>query len=167
MLQSQIECEDRVEHPVDVVERLAGLRDWSFDRNDADEISIGVSGVWTEYNVAYTWLARHEALHLACAFDLKAPERHRAELAQLVARINEQLWIGHFDVWSKDGVVMFRHAMLLAGGAQPNDAQCEAILSNALEACERYYQSFQFVVWGGKTAAEALEGALFETRGQA
>jgi hypothetical protein len=57
--------------------------------------------------------------------------------------------------------------MLLAGGAQPNDAQCEAILSSALEACERYYQSFQFVVWGGKTASEALEGAMFDTRGHA
>ena len=167
MLQSRIECEERGEHPVDVVERLASLKDWSFDRNDADEISIGVAGVWAEYNVAFTWLSQCEALHLACAFDLKARERRRGELAQLVARINEQLWIGHFDVWSKDGVVMFRHAMLLAGGAQPNDAQCEAILSNALEACERYYQSFQFVVWGGKNTAEALEGALFETRGQA
>jgi len=167
MLQSQIECEDRVEHPVDVVERLASLKDWSFDRDDQDEISIGVSGAWAEYNVAFTWLAQCEALHLACAFDLKVPERRRAEAAQLVARINEQLWVGHFDVWSKDGVVMFRHAMLLAGGAQPNDAQCEAILSSALEACERYYQSFQFVVWGGKTASEALEGAMFDTRGHA
>ena len=46
MLQSQSEVEDRVEHPVDVVERLASLKDWSFDRDDADEISIGVSGAW-------------------------------------------------------------------------------------------------------------------------
>ena len=79
----------------------------------------GVSGVWAEYNVAFTWLAQCEALHLACAFDLKVPERRRTEAAQLVAKINEQLWVGHFDVWSKDGVVMFRHAMLLAGGASP------------------------------------------------
>jgi hypothetical protein len=164
---SHIEWNERAEHPVDVVERLACLKDWSFDRDDPDEISLDVSGAWTDYNVAFTWLAQCEALHLACAFDLKAPERRRPELAQLVARINEQLWLGHFDVWSKDGVVMFRHALPLAGGAQASDAQCEAVLSSALEACERYYQSFQFVVWGGKTAAEALEGAMFETRGEA
>ena len=167
MLLSGIEIDERVEHPVDVVERLANLKDWSFDREDPDEISICVAGGWADYNVAFTWLPQCEALHLACAFDLKVPERRRAEAATLVAKINEQLWVGHFDVWSRDGVVMFRHAMLLAGGAQPNDAQCEAIMANALEACERYYQAFQFVVWAGKTTTEALEGAMFDTQGEA
>jgi hypothetical protein len=167
MLQSGIEIDERVEHPVDVVERLASLKDWSFDRDDPDEISICVAGAWADYNVAFTWLPQCEALHLACAFDLKVPERRRAEAANLVAKINEQLWIGHFDVWSRDGVVMFRHAMLLAGGAQANDAQCEAVMASALEACERYYQAFQFVVWAGKSAKEALEGAMFDTHGEA
>jgi hypothetical protein len=167
MLLSGIEMNERVEHPVDVVERLAHLKDWSFDREDPDEISICVAGGWADYNIAFTWLPQCEALHLACAFDLKAPERRRMELASLVAKINEQLWVGHFDVWSHDGVVMFRHALLLAGGAQPNDAQCEAIMANALEACERYYQAFQFVVWAGKTTAQALEGAMFDTQGEA
>ncbi len=37
----------------------------------------------------------------------------------------------------------------------------------AVEACERYYQAFQFVVWAGKTAAEALDTAMFETAGEA
>jgi hypothetical protein len=167
MLHSGIEFEDRIEHPVDVVERIASLKDWSFDRDDPDEISISVAGSWADYNVAFTWLPQHEALHLACAFDLKVPERRRVETSSLVSKINEQLWVGHFDVWSKDGVVMFRHALLLAGGAQANDAQCEAALANALEACERYYQSFQFVVWAGKSSVEALEGAMFETHGEA
>ncbi len=72
MLLSGIEIDERVEHPVDVVERLASLKDWSFDRDDPDEISICVAGAWADYNVAFTWLPQHEALHLACAFDLKA-----------------------------------------------------------------------------------------------
>jgi hypothetical protein len=40
-------------------------------------------------------------------------------------------------------------------------------LLTAVEACERYFQSFQFVVWAGKSAPEALQTALFETAGQA
>ena len=36
---------DRPEHPVDVVERLAALNEWAFDRADEDEISILVSGL--------------------------------------------------------------------------------------------------------------------------
>lgn len=91
----------------------------------------------------------------------------RTEALTLISLINEQLWIGHFDVWPKDGVVMFRHALLLTGGADLNPTQCEAVLTNAVAACERYYQAFQFVVWAGKSGREALETAMIETKGEA
>ena len=64
-------------------------------------------------------------------------------------------------------LVMFRHSLLLAGGAEPNGSQCETLLKVALDACDRYYQAFQFVLWAGKTPREALEGAMFETVGEA
>ena len=40
----ETESSERPEHPVDVVERLAALNDWAFDRADEDEISILVGG---------------------------------------------------------------------------------------------------------------------------
>jgi len=108
-----------------------------------------------------------EALHLACAFDLKVPDRRRAEVLQLIARLNERLWIGHFDLWTNDGLVMFRHALVLTGGVAATNRQCEALLDAALEACERNFQAFQFVIWAGKSAAEAMDAAMFETAGEA
>jgi hypothetical protein len=158
---------ERAEHPVDIVERLAASNEWSFDRGDQDEISISVAGGWTDYRIAFTWLSDVEALHVACAFDLKVGDRRRSEVRALIALINEQLWVGHFDLWTSDDVVMFRHAMLLAGGVEPNILQCESALQLAVGACERYYQAFQFVVWASKSAREALDGALFETVGEA
>ncbi|MGI3902005.1 MAG: YbjN domain-containing protein [Janthinobacterium lividum] len=157
----------RAEHPVDVVERLAAMREWSFDREDEDEISISVEGASTDYHVAFTWLSDLEALHVGCAFDLKVPDRRRIEIQTLIALINEQLWIGHFDLWSKENVVMFRHALLMSGGADPDGRQCEAILKMAVTASDRYFQAFQFVLWAGRTAREALDGAMFETQGEA
>jgi hypothetical protein len=157
----------RTEHPVDIIERLAALNEWAFDRDEEDEISISVAGSWTEYNVAFTWLSEIEALHIACAFDLKVPNTRRSESLALASLINEQLWIGHFDIWAKDGVIMFRHAILLAGGADLNVTQCEAAMTSAVAACERYYQAFQFVVWAGKNAREAFDTALIETIGEA
>ena len=62
---------------------------------------------------------------------------------------------------------MFRHALVLAGGVDASNQQCEALLATALEACERYFPAFQFVVWAGKSAREALDAAMFETSGQA
>jgi hypothetical protein len=163
---AQIELE-RSEHPVDLIERIAAFNEWAFDRDEEDEISIAVSGTWSDYNVAFTWLSEIEALHVACAFDLKVPLARRTEALALISLINEQLWIGHFDVWPKDGVVMFRHAFLLTGGAELNPTQCEAALTNAIAACERYYQAFQFVVWAGKSGREALDTAMIETKGEA
>jgi len=158
---------DRAQHPVDVVEQLAATNDWSFDREDEDEISISVSGRWSDYHIAFTWLSDLETLHVSCAFDLKAPDRLRGEIGALIASINEQLWVGHFDLWPKEGVVMHRHGLMLVGGAEPTRALCAAHLDNALSTCERYYQAFQFVLWAGKSAREALEAANFETKGEA
>ena len=62
---------------------------------------------------------------------------------------------------------MFRQALPLNGGAEANDQQIECLLSSALESCERHYQAFQFVVWAGKTAEQALDSVLFETLGEA
>lgn len=158
---------ERPEHPVDVVERLAALNEWAFDRADEDEISILVAGLWAHYEVAFTWLPEIESLHVSCSFDLKIPPRRRDEIIALVQMINEQLWLGHFDLWKREDIVMFRHAHCLSGGAQPSDAQCRTIVNAAVSACENYYQAFQFVLWAGRTAREAMDLAMFETKGNA
>ncbi len=157
----------RPSNPLDLIERLAALNDWSFDRDSDDELSVSVKGGWADYQVAVTWLEEVEALHVASAFDMKIPDRRRAEVLELVSLINEQLWVGHFDLWSAENVVMYRHALLLSGGAEPTDEQSGALIHTAVEACERYFQAFQFVVWAGKSAREALEGAMLETVGEA
>jgi hypothetical protein len=158
---------ERVEHPVDIVERVAAHNAWSFDREQRDEISIAVAGQWNDYNVAFTWLPDVEALHLACAFDMKTPAKRRDEVLRLIALANAQMWVGHFDLWTEDGLIIFRHALLLAGGLEASRRQCESMLANAVTACERYYQAFQFVAWSGKSAREALDAAMFETVGTA
>jgi hypothetical protein len=159
--------QDRQSHPVDVIEQIAALNDWTFERAGDDEITISVAGGWADYHVSFSWMEDREAIHLACAFDLKVPDTRKLEVMRLITSVNEQLWIGHFDLWSTEGVVMFRQALLLSGGAEPNNSQVERLLVTAIEACERYFQAFQFVVWAGKDAAEALEGVLFETVGEA
>src|SRR4051794_3476318 len=99
---------ERAEHPVDIVERLAALNDWVFNRDDDDEISISVTGTWADYHMAFTWLPELETLHIGCAFDLKVPERRKQELLTLVSTLNEQIWAdisscGRAGVWSCSG----------------------------------------------------------------
>jgi hypothetical protein len=154
-------------NPLDVVERIASVNDWSFERAGDDEITILIGGRWSDYQVSFTWMYDIEALHLACAFELKVPDRLRTEVQQLISMINEQMWVGHFDLWTQEGIVMYRHALVLAGGVEASGRQCEALLGTALDACERYFPAFQFVVWAGKSPREALDATMFETQGQA
>jgi hypothetical protein len=154
-------------HPVDVIEHVASHNDWAFERTGDDEISISVAGSWTDYHVSFSWMEDFEALHLACAFDIKVPESRTLEIMRLLSLINEQMLFGHFDLWEQEGAIMFRQSLLLAGGAEPTSQQVEVLLSSALEACECYFQSFQFVVWSGTSAKDALSSVLFETQGNA
>ena len=157
---------ERAINPVDLVEQLAITHDWSTDRTGDDELTLVVGGSWTDYHVSLNWRNDLEALHLACAFDFRVPENRLNEMYRLVAQINEQLWLGHFDLWTQEGLVMYRHALLL-NGSVASVAQCEAMLKAALESCERYYQAFQFVVWAGKPSRDALASTMFETEGRA
>lgn len=154
-------------HPVDVIEHVASSNEWSFERTGDDEIAISVAGSWTDYHISFSWMEDYEALHLACAFDIKVTEPRVNEVLRLLSLINEQLLMGHFDLWRQEGAIMYRQSLLLAGGAEPTSRQVEVLLSSAIEACETYFQAFQFVVWSGVTAREAMESVLFETVGQA
>lgn len=156
----------RLNNPIDIIEQVATSNDWSTDRASRDELTMVIAGNWTDYNLSLNWRDDLETMHVACAFDFKVPDNRLGEVYRLVAQINEQLWLGHFDVWIQEGLVMFRHGLML-NGAVATTGQCEALLNAALEACERYYQAFQFVVWAGKDSRHALASAMFETEGRA
>ena len=154
-------------NPLSVVEEIAASNDWSFERSGDDEITILTRGQWTDYQLSFTWMGEIDALHLACAFDMKIPEARREEVRRLIAAINEQLWVGHFDLWTATGSVMLRQALILPDGLIASPAQCELMLEGAIGACERYYPALQFVVWAGKTAQQAMSAAMFDTAGEA
>jgi hypothetical protein len=154
-------------NPLDRIEELAESRDWSIERQTNDEVNLVVEANWGTLQVSLSWREDIEGLHLAGCFDFKVPLPRREEVGRLLNMINEQLYLGHFDLWRHDGSVVFRNGLTLAGGAEANEAQCEALITLALDACERYFPAFQFVIWAGKTAEQAIEASLLETMGEA
>ena len=105
---------------------------------------------------------------MACAFDLKVPDRRRQDMLQLISQSTSSSGSAISTSGASENVVMFRHALLLAGGADADRrANARPCCGSSVEACERYFQAFQFVIWAGKTAREALDCVLFETEGEA
>lgn len=158
---------ERLSHPVDMIEFVADTNDWSFERPADDEIAMTVDGKWADYQVSFSWMENFETLHLSCAFDLKIPTARLNEVIKLVHHINGEILMGHFDVWPRTDIVIFRQSLLLSGGVEPTGRQVEVLLSSALDACEAYYQAFHFVVWSGMDAESAVGAVMFETVGEA
>jgi hypothetical protein len=62
---------------------------------------------------------------------------------------------------------LFRHGALLGAGGVLTLDQAQILVETAIDECERFYPVFQFVLWGGKSPAEAISASLIETRGEA
>ena len=153
--------------PVEMLAQLFEAHGWPCEFVNDDEICGEIQGSWATYQLRGIWRSEDNVLQLLCLPEIRVPDAKRKAAYELLALVNEQLWLGHFDLWSQDGIVMFRHALVLAGGVDASLKQCEALLDAAVEACERYYQAFQFVVWAGKSAREARDVVMFETEGEA
>ena len=154
-------------HPVDVVEQVMASNAVPFERCGDDDLAAEYSGRWCSYQLWFAYRPDLDGLHFSCAFDMRVPREMRDRLFPLLAMINERLWLGHFDLWLEEGQPAFRHAMLFRGGEPPSAAQIEHLIETAVAECERFYPAFQHVLWAGKTASDAVAGALFETAGQA
>ncbi len=152
--------------PIDTLERYFAAHGWKHDR-DGDEIVGNVKGSWTEFELRAIWRAEDGVLQFLALPDVRVPDERRQAIYETIGLINEQLWIGHFELWSSSGILLFRHAAMLGDEPQLTLDQCEALIDAAIDECERFYPVFQFVMWGGKTPKEAIAASMIETQGEA
>ncbi|MCW9032996.1 MAG: YbjN domain-containing protein [Alphaproteobacteria bacterium] len=153
------------DNPLEVIEEIVLGKEWSCDRRSPDELAIEIVGKWCDFSLFFAWSQNAGALHFSCSFDMRVPENKKDEVFRLLIQINEKMWLGYFSFWEEEGLPLFRHTMLLKG--QISADQLEDLLEIAVSECNRFYPAFQFVIWGGKTASEAVEAAMIETVGEA
>jgi hypothetical protein len=154
--------------PIDMLESFYAAHGWSYERSD-DEIVATAKGSWTEYEIRALWRDEDSVIQLLAFPDIKVAEERRAAIYETIGLVNEQLWIGHFEMWSSSGILLYRHAAMIDGEdeATLSLSGAELLVDSAIDECERFYPVFQFVLWGGKTPKEALAAALIETQGEA
>lgn len=153
--------------PIDLVEQVVLTHDWPYDRPDMHELVTEVPMQWNDIRVWCSWRPELDALLFSFTYSTKAPQRCYPELYALIAQVNERMVIGHFDLSHEEGLLGFRHTFLLTRPDSLHEDAIESLLERALAECERFYPAFQSLVWGGKSAKESLEIALFETLGEA
>ncbi len=154
-------------NPLDSLELLVSENEWPYERIENDEIVVGISGQWCDFHLRYIWLADQNILQTVAQLDLKVLDKKRTEIIELIVKINDRIDLGHFGVWDNDNTVLFSHSIVIPENGTDIIASCDFVTKRVIEELDRYYPVFQFVIWAGKTAEEAIEAALLETVGNA
>ena len=154
-------------NPLDRIEQFVADNHWNWSREGEDELTVGVGGDWCDYNMWFSWREEVSALIFCCAFEVRVPAAIQPALHKLLVLLNERLMLGHFDLWGKEGMLLFRQALLLRGSDGATAEQVEDMIEIALSESERYFPAIQFVLWGGKSPEEAIAAALLDTVGEA
>ena len=162
-----MEIETAANNPLDTLEELVSANEWPFDRSSSDEMVVEATGRWCDYRMFFVWREDIHALYFTCAFDMRIPENRRGEITDLLALVNEKLWLGHFDLSSDDNMPMFRHTLLTRGWQRLSVEQLEDLVDIALCECERFYPAFQFVIWAGHSPHDAMSMSIMDTVGEA
>lgn len=153
--------------PVDMLASLFEARGWPYEFAGEDEISGEVQGSWASYQLRGIWRPEDHVLQLLCLPDIRVPDDKRAAMFEVLALINEQLWLGHFDIWSNGNMLLYRHGLMLGDDGLLSPAQAQVAVEAAIEECDRFYPAFQFILWGDKTPAEALAASMVDAAGEA
>ncbi len=153
--------------PLDVVEHVLAAENLTFDRTDEGDLAFSLAGDWKDYELWFAWRAEADCLQLCLSVDLRAAKDQRAKAYELLSLINQRVWLGHFEVWADEGEVVFRHALSLPHGERPTLAQAASMIDAAVEAADRFYPAFDFLLNGDKSPSEAVLACMFETVGTA
>jgi hypothetical protein len=153
--------------PMEVVERVLIAEKLAFDRTEDGDLAFALTGDWKDYELWFAWRPEADCLQLCLSIDLKADKSRRTPAHELINLINQRVWLGHFEIWPDDGEVVFRHALALPQAERPSMAQTASMIDAAMEAADRFFPAFDFLIRGDKSPADAMAACMFETMGQA
>jgi len=152
---------------MEMLAQLFEARGWPFSFESDDEVGAQVQGSWGAYQLRAVWRREDRVLQLLCLPQIRVDEKRVPTLHELIGRINEQVWLGHFELWSQGRILLYRHAMLLGDDGLLSLDQAQAVVEAATGDCDRFYPAFQFALWGEKSPREALDAALVDAAGEA
>jgi hypothetical protein len=153
--------------PLRMVQSTLDIAGWASERDEDNGLHTSLPIRWGDCAALFVWRDEPAALHFSVSLELKGTANRRAAVCELTAMVNEQLWLGHFDFWTKERALMFRHTLPMFGRDGPTAAEVGSLAAAAMDAIERFLPAFNFVIWAGQSPEEALRNAMMETSGEA
>ena len=95
----EFELERETSAPIDMLEHYFSAHGWACERSGDDEIVANFQGSWTQYELRAIWREEDHVLQFLALPDVRVAADKRAAIYETIGLINEQLWLGHFELW--------------------------------------------------------------------
>ena len=154
-------------NPIDIIEDVIHQKKWNFSRSAEHELVAEIASNWCSYRLYFTWSEKINAISLSITFDIMFPQIKIKKAYELLGLINENLWIGHFDITSRNGIPAFRHTILSNTETDFLHKKFEDLVDIAIYECEKFYPSFQQILFEDASPQDAIKFSNFEIIGRA
>ena len=155
------------QNPIDVVEEVIHYKNWNFSRAHDHELVADIYTNIGQYRLYFNWSESLKSINFTVTFDLKFSQSKYSNIYELLAKINENLWIGHFDITSKSGIIAYRQTFFLPNQNDMLFKQLDDLVDISVYECEKYYPAFNNLFFEDTSAKDALELCSLNVIGRA
>lgn len=133
-------------NPLDDIECLFANRQYTTERRNSHEIVIEVAGKWDNMLLFFAWEENMNCLHISCLLNLEPVNVNLPSIFELLALLNEDLWVGYFSYWEEMKMPVFKHSLFIDADEFNFSGKLQQVINIALTECERAYPIFHAVL---------------------
>lgn len=164
----ELELFEEVSNPLDSVEEMLKGQDWNFNRANEDELTVNVTGKRGDYKITFIWQDEFNAMQFFCEYDFVIPADRTETANKILRALNEDLWLGHFDIPKTINSPCFRHTSLFRGWTQTSGAEhVEDLVDIAIAECDRFHSTFAMLTQSIGMDDSLIDFMLSDSAGEA
>ncbi len=148
--------EEDLYNPIDTIEGIFSRDKVSYDRRKDNELVAEVQGKWDNMLIFFAYEEHLRCVHISCLLNIETSNVDRAKMFELLAMLNENLWLGHFAYWSEQKMPIFKHSLILQDNEELFSHKISKIIELSIMECERVYPIFNAVMRQNIEPAQAL-----------
>jgi hypothetical protein len=156
------------QNPLDLILQDLKDRKWTAMADGDDCLNFEAKGKCATYHGTVEWQDEFKAVLFSLSINLRLPENTKARAGEMMTHINNNIWLGHFDLTTEGVFPTFRHSFLMRH-LPPHIAaeQVFDVIEIAMAECDRFYQTFEMIAENNINTENSFSAAVLETLGEA
>ena len=132
-------------NPIDDVECVFRKSN-AVERRSSTEVVVEINGKWDDMLLFFAWEEKMNCLHISCLINLQPQNVEMPKIFELLALMNEDLWVGYFSYWEEMRMPVFKHSLFINDDEFDLNNKLSNIVNIAITECERAYPIFHAVL---------------------